>query len=94
LHIGLAGEGRTFNRNEQLRFSSNQGTTLAPALQRSQAIQRLDTMRAWNGEIALGMGRVLVQGQVIAMRIDRHSRSTLHFFGHYMQASWMLTGEH
>ena len=93
LHLGLAAEGRTFDSTEQLRFSSNAGTVLAPSLQQSQRILHLDTLRGWNAEAALGLGPVLVQGQFIALRIKRHNRSTLDFAGHYVQASWMLTGE-
>ncbi|PKB14941.1 phosphate-selective porin OprO/OprP [Novosphingobium kunmingense] len=92
LHFGVAGEHRTFNATESIRFSADAGSKLAPTLMASGGIGDLDNLTAWTGEAAVSFGPVLVQGYATGVKIDRVLGSDLNFNGQTVQASWLITG--
>lgn len=92
LHIGVAGEHRTFNAAESIRFSADAGSKLAPTLMASGGIGDLNNLTAFTGEAAASFGPVLVQAYATGVKIDRVLGSDLNFNGQTVQASWLITG--
>lgn len=92
LHIGVAGEHRTFNSTESIRFSADAGSKLAPTLMASGGIGDLDNLTAFTGEAAASFGPVLVQAYATRVKINRVLGSDLNFNGQTVQASWLITG--
>lgn len=92
LHIGVAGEHRTFNAAESIRFSADAGSKLAPTLMASGGIDDLNNLTAFTGEAAASFGPVLVQAYATGVKIDRVLGSDLNFNGQTVQASWLITG--
>lgn len=93
IHFALAGERRSFNATEQLRFSADPGSTLAPQLMSSGAIGDLDHTWAWNGEASAAFGPLLVQAQITGVRMSRPLAGDLNFSGQTVQAGWLVTGD-
>lgn len=92
VHVGLAGERRTFKDSERLRFSADPGSTLAPTLMSTGAIGHLNNLSSFTGEASGAFGPVLVQGQFVVARVSRDGAENLHFNGQNLQASWLITG--
>jgi len=92
LHLGLAGERRTFRATEAMRFSADPGSMLAPTLMSSGTIGDLDKLTGWNGDAAISFGPVLVQGSATGIALNRELGTDLDFSGQTVQASWLITG--
>lgn len=92
LHVGLAGEHRTFKATEEMRFSADPGSMLAPTLMSSGTIGNIDNLTGWNGDAAISFGPVLVQAQATGLALKRQASADLSFSGQTVQASWLITG--
>lgn len=92
LHLGIAGERRSFRRGEILRMSADAGSTLAPTAMSSGTIANIGSLHSWSGEIGLSHGPVLIQGQAIGLSMDRNGAADLHFNGQTVQAAVLVTG--
>ncbi|MFC7538117.1 OprO/OprP family phosphate-selective porin [Sphingomonas sp. GCM10030256] len=92
LHFAGAGERRSFSTTEQLAFSADAGSVLAPRLMSSGTIGDLDQLTAWNGEVALANGPLLVQAHGNRVSLERGQSSDLSFNGQTVQASWVVLG--
>lgn len=92
IHFALAGERRSFDATERMRFSADPGSPLAPRLMSSGAIGGLDHSWAWNGEAGAAFGPLLVQAQITGVRMSRPLENDLSFSGQTVQAGWLVTG--
>lgn len=92
LHLGLAGERRSFRRGEVLRLSADAGSTLAPAAMSSGSIANIARLHGWGGEIGLSHGPLLIQAQASGLSIARNGAADLHFNGQSVQAALLVTG--
>ncbi|HEX4847915.1 MAG TPA: porin [Novosphingobium sp.] len=92
LHLGLAGERRSFRPGENLRLSADAGSVLAPNVMATGAITGIEHLNAWNGEAGLAQGPVLIQAQISGMDLERGALPKLRFNGQTLQAAWLVTG--
>lgn len=92
LHLGLAGERRSFRPGENLRLSADAGSVLAPDAMATGAITGIERLNAWNGEAGLAHGPVLIQAQFTGMDLQRGALPSLKFSGQTLQAAWLVTG--
>jgi len=92
LHLGLAGERRSFRPGENLRLSADAGSVLAPNAMATGALTGIEHLNAWNGEAGLAQGPVLIQAQVSGMELQRGALPNLRFNGQTLQAAWLVTG--
>ena len=92
LHLGLAGEHRSFRAGEVLRLSADAGSTLAPAIISSGPLGGLRHLTGWSAELGFASGPLLVQAQALSHSLTRSLSPNLHFNGQTVQASWLATG--
>ncbi|MBF9152356.1 OprO/OprP family phosphate-selective porin [Novosphingobium jiangmenense] len=93
LHLGIGGERRTFSATERVRFTADPGSVFAPNVISSGSLGSLDTLTAWNGEVAVSLGPVLVQAQAIALKLDRTLLDDRRFNGQTLSIGWIVTGQ-
>jgi phosphate-selective porin OprO and OprP len=93
LHLGLGAERRTFSALERVRFSADPGSVFAPNVISSGTLGSLDRLSAWNGEAAISIGPVLVQGQAIGVKLHRTLLDDRSFNGQTLSVGWILTGQ-
>lgn len=93
LHLGIGGERRTFSATERVRFTADPGSVFAPNVISSGTLGSLDTLTAWNGEAAVSVGPVLVQGQAIALKLHRTLLADRSFNGQTVSVGWIITGQ-
>ncbi len=93
LHFGLAGERRTFQPGESLRYSANGGTTFAPPLLATSRLTDVASLRGVNAEAGVIAGSLAVQGQYLRQSIRQRTLADAALSAGYIQASWMVTGE-
>lgn len=92
LHLGMAGEHRSFRAGEDLRLSADGGSALAPNAMATGAITGIEHINAWNGEAGLSHGPILIQAQISGMDLQRGALPKLKFNGQTLQAAWLVTG--
>ncbi|WP_176399682.1 OprO/OprP family phosphate-selective porin [Novosphingobium sp. B 225] len=92
LHLGLAGERRTFSSGETWRLSADPGSALAPAVMASGTLRNLRHLSGWSAELGISHGPLLVQAQTLGTAVSRDLAPSLHFNGQTVQASWLVTG--
>lgn len=93
VQLGVAAEKRTFGPRDRIRFSADPGSALAPTAISSGALGRLDSLLSFNGQAAISLGSVLIQGEDFNVRVNRRS-GTNNFNGQMLQARWLPGGEH
>lgn len=93
LHLGLAGERRSFDVGESLRFGATGGTNFAPDLLTTTRLTDMSTLESINAELGLVHGSLAVQGQYVHQWINQRTLADASLSAAYVQASWMVTGE-
>lgn len=93
VHLGLGAERRTFSPLERVRFSADPGSVFAPNVMSTGSLGSIDSLNALNGEAAVSFGPVLVQGQVMRVRLNRSTLRTRTFNGQTLSVGWIVTGQ-
>ena len=93
LHLGLAGETRSFAVGESLRYAATGGSNFAPALLTTNRLTDVSSLEAVNAELGLVHGSLALQGQYVRQWIDQRTLADAALSAGYVQASWMVTGE-
>ena len=93
LHLGLAGESRSFDAAESLRYGATAGTTFAPGLLTTTRLTDVSSLDAVNAELGFIAGPLALQGQYVHQWIDQRTLPDTSISAGYVQAGWMLTGE-
>lgn len=93
LHLGLAGERRSFDVTEVLSYTTTIGSTFAPTLLTTDRLTDMSSLEAVNAEFGFISGSLAVQGQYVRQWIDQQTLADAAISGGYVQASWMVTGE-
>lgn len=94
LHLGLAGESRAFSTGESLRYGATAGTTFAPTFLDTTRLTDVSSLTAVNAELGVINGTLAVQAQYAHQWINQRTVTDASVSAGYVQASWMLTGEH
>lgn len=93
LQLGVAAERRSFDGEDRIRFSADPGTVLAPPAISTRSFGSLHSLFALDGQAAVSLGSVLLQGEEFKVHLDRRSE-TNSLNGLMLQARWLLGGEH
>ena len=93
VHVGI---GATYRKNEDagtITFQQRPEVHNAPKLLSTGALAGVDSEYRIAPEIALVYGPFSLQGEYLLSSLDRTMASSIDIDGHYVQASWFLTGE-
>lgn len=93
LHLGLAGESRSFAVGESLRYGATAGSTFAPTFLATSRLTDISSLDAVNAELGFITGSLSVAGQYAHQWLDQRTLPDTSVSAGYLQASWMLTGE-
>ena len=93
LHLGLAGESRSFDVTETLRYGTTVGSTFAPTVLTTDRLTDMASMQAVNAELGFITSSFAVQSQYVRQWINQETLADAAISGGYVQTSWMLTGE-
>jgi phosphate-selective porin OprO/OprP len=91
LHLGLSGS-YVFSASEGIRYRSRPESHLAPILVDTGEIGA-DTASVGGLEAVAVRGPVSVRAEGLLARVDADRGGALTFWGFYLAAGWMLTGE-
>ncbi len=94
VHIGAFGQFRTPPGDNEVRYRARpeahvDGTRLVD----TGPISNVNHTAMYGVELALVMGPALLQGEYMAVEVDRDGFSSEQYDGAYISASWFLTGE-
>jgi phosphate-selective porin OprO/OprP len=95
LHVGLSGTHRIQDDGEVVTLAANPGganraTTAAVS---TGAIANIGEATSLGLDASAILGPVMLQGRYVHSSLDSSTAGDLDFDGHYLQASWALTGE-
>lgn len=93
VHVGI---GATYRNNEDdsaVKFEQKPEVHNAPKLLSTGSIADVESEYRIAPEIALVYGPFSVQGEYLMTSLDRMMAPSIDIDGHYVQASWFVTGE-
>lgn len=93
LHLGLAGESRSFDVGESLRYGATAGSTFAPTFLATTRLSDISSLDAVNAELGFITGSLSMAGQYAHQWLDQRTLPDTSVSAGYLQASWMPTGE-
>jgi len=92
VHLGLAGSWRDL-RGERFQIKDEGEVYTADNVIRSPRFDA-DNLTLIGGELAWGIGSVTMTAEAMAQRVKQTNDDIWNFTGGYVQAGWLITGEH
>lgn len=94
LHLGVSTEFRDLRGGSGYRIRTRPESSLAPALFSTGTLADVDEVLSVGVEAATVLGPFSIQGEYARSMLERRGRPDPEFDGWYVQASWIVTGEH
>ncbi|MBY0400883.1 OprO/OprP family phosphate-selective porin [Myxococcota bacterium] len=94
VHFGGAAEYRDVLGDDTYRIGTRVEASQGPRLLETGAISNVDSVVSAGAEVAAMFGPILIQSEYQRAFLQRNTGGDLDFGGGYVQASWVLTGEH
>ena len=96
IHLGVWGNYMDNRDNGDIALNPRPESHIAPSFVDTGTITNTDSITRWGGELAGVYGPASLQGEYVALHVDRHvgpGFGDADFNGWYVEASYFLTGE-